>query len=117
MVIGVASASAAVSLYNGQDAQGWGYYGGGNVLNNSGFIMGGQASYTTGDTIGVAVDMGAGSVQFYKNGLATGSALTGMPNPLFPSSGARGALTSMTCNFGASAFTHSPPGGFNPGVY
>jgi len=117
MVIGVASGSADVTEYTGQNNQSWGYYGPGNVLSNSSFIMGGQASYTTGDTIGVAVDMGAGSVQFYKNGSATGSALTGLPNPLFPSSGACASGVSMTCNFGASSFNYPAPSGFNSGVY
>jgi len=74
------------------------------------------SSYTTGDIIGCAVDMDAGSVTFYKNNVA---------QPTLTIAGtANGALTFQAgisgsnsnsgyyANFGQQGFTYTPPTGF-----
>lgn len=78
------------------------------------------SSFTSGDVIGVAWDADNGRIFFAKNNTwqnsgdpvaGTNAAFTGLTGTLFPCvicySGAQ-----WTANFGASAFTYSPPSGF-----
>lgn len=116
MVIGVAGTSASVSQYTGQNTDSWGYYGNGGILHN-GSGSGSQAAYSIGDIIGVALDAGAGTVQFYKNGVSTGSLVTGLPATVYASNGAGNPGVDMTTNFGTSPLTYLPPSGFNAGLY
>lgn len=116
MVFGIVNASANLNQYVGQDANGWGYYGNGGVLNN-GSASGTQASYTTGDVIGVKFSPAAGTAQFYKNGVATGSGLTGLPSTMYLATGAGGSGTTSTVNTGQSPFYGAVPAGANPGMY
>ncbi len=73
------------------------------------------ASATTNDVIGVAFDVTANTVTFYKNGtsLWTGSAgITGAVYPwVYASSGA------CVTNFGATPFKYTIPAGYNPGLF
>lgn len=116
MVIGVAGTSASVSQYTGQNTDSWGYYGVNKVLNN-GTLTNTQPGYSNADVIGVALDATAKTVQFYKNGVAVGTAVTGLPTTIFASVGAGGSSTSMTVNFGATAFVYGAPSGYTPGLY
>lgn len=76
------------------------------------------ASYTTGDVLGFALDMDGGTLICYKNGSSQGTLVTGLSGTfhaapfLFNDAGAV-----VTANFGASAFVHSVPGGYNSGLY
>jgi len=70
------------------------------------------ATFTTGDTIGVALDMDAGTLTFYKNNTTQGTAassLTGTKVPVVSASNTH----SGTINFGQTAFTYTPPTGFS----
>jgi len=71
-------------------------------------------SYTVGDSIGVAVDVDADTVQYYKNGVAAGSAIafTGIAG-MTPFIYAWGTTTIKT-RFGAEGFTDTPPTGYVP---
>lgn len=78
------------------------------------------ASYTTGAVIGVAVDLDAGNVKFYKNNVLQGTYTytairSGMA--LYPTVGANGAGGVWTLNFGATAFTYTPPAGYSAWGY
>lgn len=115
-VIGVASASADINQYTGQNPDSWGYYRLGGVLNNSSF-SGTQSGYAVGDIIGVALDADAKTVQFYKNGVATGGAVTGLPTTIFAAVGAGEGGGAHVVNFGATMFAHSVPAGYNRGLY
>lgn len=69
------------------------------------------ATFTTGDTVGVALDMDAGTLTFYKNNTTQGTAassLTGTKVPVVSASNTH----SGTINFGQTAFTYTPPTGF-----
>ena len=73
------------------------------------------ATYTTGDVIGVAVDMSAGSITFYKNGSSQGAAYTDLASAM-PDDGwipfAFGYNgCNLTWNFGQRAFAHTAPTG------
>jgi hypothetical protein len=63
------------------------------------------SSYTSGDTIGVAV--GSGKITFYKNGVSQGDAFTGLTGIFVP------FIAEVTCNvtanFGQQPFKYDPP--------
>jgi hypothetical protein len=72
------------------------------------------ATYTTNDVIGVAIDIDAGTLTFYKNNASQGVAYTGIAaNNYFPivSSNASGTR-SYVLNCGQRPFTYTPPAGF-----
>ena len=73
------------------------------------------ASYTAGDVIGVAVDMGGNTVTFYKNNASQG-VISYTPSvtmfPIFDDlSGA--ATATYGVNFGQQGFTYTPPSGYS----
>ncbi len=116
LVIGVASASADINQYTGQNPDSWGYYRLGGVLNNGSF-SGTQSGYAVGDIIGVALDADAKTVQFYKNGVATGGAVTGLPSTIFAAIGAGNGGGAYVVNFGTTPFAYPTPSGYNRGLY
>jgi hypothetical protein len=71
------------------------------------------AAYTTGDTIGVAVDADIGSITFYKNGASQGVAFTGltMSGGVYTVGGSDNSAT-MVFNFGQRPFAYAAPSGF-----
>ena len=82
-------------------------------VNGTGSAYG--ASWTTGDVIGVAVDMDGGTVTFYKNNASQGSIAlsTASITEFVPSfvSGA-GVTFAGSVNFGQRPFAYTPPSGF-----
>lgn len=70
------------------------------------------ATYTTNDVIGVALDLGAGSLEFYKNGTSQGVAYSsGVTGELFPFVSMY-STDAIEVNFGQRPFTYTPPTGF-----
>ena len=93
----------------------WTYCSNGQKFGNGANGVSYGASFTTGDIIGVALDMDAGSITFYKNGVSQGVAFsTGLSGkeltPLVSSFVAAGAKGSA--NFGQRAFAYTAPSGF-----
>lgn len=96
------------------------YYRDGRTYNGS-FASYGN-SYTTGDVIGVAVDMDNGKLWFAKNGTwqasgdpasGTGAAFTDLAGSVWMPTLLAGSLTQTTiCNFGQRAFAYTAPSGF-----
>jgi hypothetical protein len=72
------------------------------------------ATYTNNDIIGVALDMTAGTVTFYKNGTSQGAITIGNAGPFAPCIGDGNGSASTTgwINFGQRAFSYTPPTGF-----
>jgi hypothetical protein len=85
-LIGIADAKTSwtsAANYVGQDAASYSYYFGGNKYNNAtGSAYG--ASYTTGDVIGIALDLTAGTLTFYKNNVSQGTAFSGLSGSFVP---------------------------------
>ena len=107
VIIGI-TYTPSTSLISGG---GVGYEAGGNkVVNGTSTAYG--SSTTTSDVIGVALDVGASTVTFYKNNTSQGSiAYTG--TEIYPSYfGGGGASASHAFNFGQRPFTYTPPTGF-----
>lgn len=79
-----------------------------NALSNYG------ASYAANDVIGVALDMDAGTITFYKNGVSQGQAYTGVTGTATPVLGNTGAATPSAgyINFGQRPFAYTAPSGF-----
>lgn len=115
IMLGVCNAASPITsiLYNTPNAKL--YY---NATGNKyqGAIAYG-ASFTTGDTIGVALDMDVGKIEFYKNGVNQGVAFTDLAQlgEVFPviAGGATGTEdNTITANFGATAFKYPIPQGY-----
>jgi hypothetical protein len=73
------------------------------------------ATYTTGDIIGVALDMDASTVTLYKNNTSQGSISlsgSGCVNATFTTSAGGGSTSTGSVNFGQQPFTYTPPTGF-----
>jgi hypothetical protein len=66
----------------GNNANSYGYAYDGNKYNNSSGSAYGS-TYTEGDIIGTALDLDAGTLTFYKNGVSQGTAFTGLSGEFF----------------------------------
>jgi len=81
---GIATATTVGSLaWVGSNANSYGYYTSGEkYTNGSGSSYG--ASWTTNDVIGVALDMDAGTLTFYKNNSSQGTAFSSLSGSFVP---------------------------------
>jgi hypothetical protein len=116
-MIGVCDISASATNRSWQSANGWSYFKNGNKYNNnSGTAYG--ASWVANDVIGVALDMDAGTLVFYKNGTSQGTAYsTGLSGKTITAylgngNGSGGASQYYSCNFGQRPFAYTAPSGF-----
>jgi hypothetical protein len=131
--VGNSSASLANGQYVGANVNSWAYHNlNGNKYTNAVNTAYG-ATYITGVTIGIALDMTNGAIYFAKNnawqnggdptsGAAkTGAAYTGLTGTLYPMTSFLGQNNSTgsknTANFGATALTYAAPSGYNSGVF
>jgi hypothetical protein len=95
---------------SGSDANGYMYLTTGQKFNNGSLTSYG-ATYATNDVIGVALDMGAGTITFYKNNVSQGQAFSGITGTAVPCFiGETSAACSV--NFGQQPFQYTPPSGF-----
>jgi hypothetical protein len=110
--VGVASAATTFAADSnvGSSATSWGYLTTGDKLNNNSSSAYG-ATWTTNDVIGVAFDMDAGTITFYKNNSSQGQAFSGLSGTVFPM-GYNGSATADNFNFGQRPFAYTPPTGF-----
>ncbi|QGH72156.1 MAG: SprY [Caudovirales sp. ctOwN3] len=72
------------------------------------------SSYTTNDVIGVALDLDAGTLVFYKNNVSQGTAFSSLSGTftaaVSDTSGSQGVT--IAANFGQRPFAYTPPTGF-----
>jgi hypothetical protein len=114
LMIGVADASASSASKTWQGANGWFYYTNGNKYNNNANTSYGS-SFATNDVIGIALDMDAGAVVFYKNGTSQGTAFSGFSGKLIQPALSEGTLIYFqyaSANFGQRPFAYTAPSGF-----
>jgi hypothetical protein len=110
-IVSIVKPETPLGGYLVQNATAWGYqYTADKINNNVPAAYG--ASWGQGDTIGIALNLDAGTLVFYKNGVSQGTAYSGLPaGPyvpglgLYPSSGG-------TFNFGQRPFAYTAPSGF-----
>jgi len=85
------------------------YYQSNGNKNNKGSASSYGASYTTGDIIGIALDVDNGTLAFYKNGSSQGNAFTGLDTDTTWLIGCHGygSSASQSGNYGNPAFAIS----------
>ena len=83
---------------------------GNKYTNGTGTAYG--SSYTNGDVIGVALDVGAGTITFYKNNTSQGTAFTGLAATTYYAVVTLNDTGSYAANFGQQPFAYTPPSGF-----
>ena len=117
-VTGVMKAASSLGSFPGDDATSWAYYG----LSGGKYHASAQSNYgatwgSPSDTIGVLLDMDAGTLAFAKNGVSLGTAFSGISGVVYAATGGDtdSAISNTTANFGASPFVHTPPDGYNAG--
>ena len=100
--------TATINSSLGGIANGYGYYANSGDINNNGSGLSTGNSYTTNDIIGMALDLDNGTLDFYKNGVAQGSQVTGLDtNALWQFSGNAYQDSGHQWNFGNPPFTIS----------
>jgi hypothetical protein len=118
-VCGTNGASSTLTL-SATGSNGIGYWEGGLVYWDGGNSGAGPASYTSSDVIGVALDMDAGTVAFYKNNSLQYTATFGsgtvpdLSEGCFPcyNDGSSASAKTANFNFGQRPFAYTPPTGF-----
>ena len=71
------------------------------------------STFTSGDVIGVALDMDAGTLVFYKNNVSQGTAFTGLTGRyILGLIGSDGSTANASVNFGQREFTYNAPNNF-----
>jgi hypothetical protein len=118
IMIGVSNLFHNTDHYLGKlnDNSDWGYFSDGRKSRNAAFTAYG-ASYVKGIVIGIALDMDAGNITFYREGVSQGVAFTGITGIVYPSFTVATNVAIGRINLGATPFTYPIPEGFNPGVY
>jgi hypothetical protein len=95
-------------------AGGYSYYRSTGDKRNNASASAYGATYGSGDVIGVALDLDAGTLVFYKNGASQGTAFSSLTGEFIPcvgdGTGSNGL--DMTTNFGQRAFVYTAPSGF-----
>jgi hypothetical protein len=112
IMAGISSSTRSVNSYPANTGDGRELYNSGNHYPAAAAY---NFSFTTGDNIGVALDMDTGYVTLYKNGVAGGAIAIGISGAAFASCSPYDC--GLTANFGATAFTYPVPSGFNAGLY
>jgi hypothetical protein len=92
------------------------YRGNGQIFRDGATFHGSGASYTTGDVLGFALDLGTATLAIYKNNTLQATVTSFVPTTAFPAfwvedySGSPAATLRTT----ASTQSFSPPAGFSP---
>ena len=109
---GIAEVTCSLSGYPGAESNSWGYNNGGDKYNGgSNYSYG--ASFTTNDVIGLALDMDAGTITFYKNNTSQGVAFSsGIAGKTITFVARGDTTTTESWNFGQRPFAYTAPSGF-----
>jgi hypothetical protein len=100
--------------YAGGSSLSYAYYGGSGAKVNNGSYTSYGASYGNGNVIGVALDLDAGTLVFYKNGVSQGTAFSSLSGTFCAaiSDVDSGTNATLITNFGQRAFAYTAPSGF-----
>jgi hypothetical protein len=126
-MIGVASASASLTQYCGQNQESWGYGAHGGLKRHGGSSWGYCDTYKKDDVIMAALDMDNNKIWWGKNGTwcASGDPAAGTnaafddldKSPLYAMTSNYELNSQCTANFGASSFQYTVPDGFSAGLF
>lgn len=118
MMVGILLSDTAL---NTTSTVSWvGYFSGGYAYWNNGYKFNNNtnsaygASYTANDVLGVALDLDAGTLTFYKNNVSQGTAFSGLSGNFNPAVSVTtiGGTNAVAVNFGQRSFAYTPPSGF-----
>ena len=109
--VGIAKDGANENSYLGSAADTYAYYDLNGKWNNGSNTSYG-ATYTTNDIIGIALDMDAGTLIFYKNGASQGTAFTGLSGEFALGFSVYGGSANASINYGQRAFDYTVPTGY-----
>jgi len=70
------------------------------------------SSFAQGDVVGIALDLDAGTIVFYKNGVSQGTAFSSLSGNFAPVWGTDTTGNTHVANFGQRAFAYTAPSGF-----
>lgn len=112
LAVGIAKANASLANYLGGDANGYGYIAGTGQKSNNNVKSAYGAAYADGDVIGIGLDLDAGTLTFYKNGVSQGVAFSGLSGTFFAAEGTTNNGDRCTANFGANLFAYPLPNGY-----
>jgi len=114
-IIGIFKDLPQTNTYIGDQKESYGWYGStGNTSKGPGNTQvsyNGGATFTNNDVIGVALDLDAGTLTFYKNGTSQGVAFSNLSGSFFFAVSRYNG--DMKVNFGQRPFKH-PVSGFSP---
>lgn len=108
--VGLGTSSASLTSYTAGHM--WTYFMSAQKFDGSS-VTGYGASWSNGDVISVLWDADGGNIIFWKNGASQGTAFTSVSGTLYAYYPAVTQDESATVNFGASAFTYTPPEGYS----
>jgi len=116
-LFGIADASLQAANRTFNSSSVWTYFSVNGQKYNAGTGTSYGATWTNGDVMGIALDMDAGTVAFYKNGTSQGTAFSGLTGRsicifLTTGSGSVGNVCTYTGNFGQRPFAYTAPSGF-----
>ena len=112
-----ASNGMLVGISNDIQETGATFNGARGYFSNNGYAYNGTsgtaygATWTTNDIIGMALDLDAGTLVFYKNNVSQGTAFTGLTGEWFPLVRTDATVNSWI-NFGQRPFSYTPPTGY-----
>lgn len=113
-VDGVADAAANLDNFLGSDVHGWGIYTDGSLYGTNqavGWVVTPVPAYYIGSMptiLGFGLDMDAGTLEIWVNGVSRGIAFTGLTGAIFPASGVN--VNGIWGNFGAPPLANPHPG-------
>ena len=99
-------------LFDFRTTNGFAYYSNGQKFtNNAGSSYG--SSFGASNVIGVALDMDAGTLTFFRDGVSQGVAFSGLSGTFFPAlQNPGGGTVGYVFNFGQRPFAYTAPSGF-----
>ena len=114
LMIGVTVLSSLpANVYPGEpNSQSLTYYSATGTKFNNGTQTAYGATFTTTDLMGIALDLDAGTITFYKNNTSQGAAFTGLSGTYFPIIGSPNGNATGYINFGQRPFEGTVPTGF-----
>lgn len=121
-IVGIRSTTGSLSTtvfwYSGSWSTGTHGYNYGIQDNNYKVSNGVQTAFTNNiavsDILGLAMDLDAGTLTAYRNNVSLGTVYSGLSAQTYTfACDLNGASTVATFNFGATAFTYTPPAGYS----
>ena len=112
IMFGISNFITPPSGHLGAGSTSYGYYGADGALNfNGSSTPAFGATVADNDVVGIALDLTAGTLEYYKNNVKQGTTITGISGQFYFGVSCYGTATA-SINFGQRPFAYTPPSGF-----